>query len=241
LKYILSLTSHGPRLGSLHEVISKIPNWEVLPEKIILNLAQKDFLLLDKDFQKNCPVDLEIQIVEDFGPATKLIPTLLVYQHLPIVTIDDDIHYSPSLITKVLVEHKIFPNCVISGRAHQITYNDDGDMIPYLEWHGETQVVNGPSKELFPTGVGMILYPQKTLHHDVFDTDTYKNLCFYNDDIWFYFHARRAGTLVRRVPHGMNLNYVANSQSVGRWLENAKRNDVYLKNLTNLYGNPLFM
>jgi len=94
------------------------------------------------------------------------------------VTIDDDLHYPPSLITMVLIKHMLFPNCVISSRAHKIFFSDDGDIIPYLEWHCETQTVNGPSKELFPTGVGMILYPPNSLHHDEFDVATYKNNCF---------------------------------------------------------------
>lgn len=241
LKYILSLTSYEPRLHSLYQVINEIPEWEILPEQIILNLTLKDFRLLKEDFKKKCPDNLWIQIVEDLGPAKKLIPTLLLNNDLPIVTIDDDLHYSPSLITKILLEHTRYPSCVVSGRAHKILYDDKGDILPYLQWHGETQAEIGPSKELFPTGVGMILYPQRSLHCDVFDTDTYKNSCFYGDDLWFFFQARRAGSLIRKVPDRIDLTYIANSQEVGLWHENGKRNDIYLQNLLSLYGNPLFM
>jgi hypothetical protein len=225
----------------MYQVIQEIPSWEIQPHKVILNLASEDYQLIEKDFEKSCSVSLEIQIVDDLGPAKKLIPTLLLQEHLPVVTIDDDLHYPPNLISKVLDENKLFPNCIISGRAHKILFDDEGDILPYSEWHGETSAENGPSKELFPTGVGMVLYPQNSLHQDVLDTDTYKDNCFYNDDFWFYFQGRRAGTLVRRVPFAIELNYVTDSQVVALYHENRKRNEIYLNNLVKLYGNPLFM
>lgn len=225
----------------MYQVIQEVSNWDIQPHTVILNLALDDYLLLEKEFEDSCSLNLEIQIVENLGPAKKLIPTLLLQKDLPIVTIDDDLHYPPNFISKVLDEYKLFPNCIIAGRAHKILFDDEGDILPYSEWHGETSAENGPSKELFPTGVGMVLYPQKSLHIDVLDTDTYKENCFYNDDFWFYFQGRRAGTLVRRVPFAIELKYIPDSQEVGLYHENRKRNEVYLKNLVNLYGNPLFI
>jgi hypothetical protein len=52
---------------------------------------------------------------------------------------------------------------------------------------------------------------------------------------------RWAGTLVRRVSHNNSLNYIAGTQDVRLWQENSKRNDVYITNLVDLYGNPLFI
>jgi len=241
MKYILSITSYKPRFESLYQVLSEVPQWDVLPEKIILNLTPEDFDSLQFEPHKKFSKKFEINITTDMGPAKKLIPTLRVYQNAAIVTIDDDIHYSPNTITKVLVEHLLFPRCLISGRAHKILYDDEGNMLPYMDWHGETTTVNGPTYDLFPTGAGMVLYPPNSLHSDVFDLKTYSENCFFGDDFWFFFHARRMGTLIRRVPLSEPLNYVEGSQQIGLWHENRMRNDVYLQNLLSLYGNPLFM
>jgi hypothetical protein len=56
----------------MYQVIQEIPGWEIQPHKVILNLASEDYQLIEKDFEKSCSVSLEIQIVDDLGPAKKI-------------------------------------------------------------------------------------------------------------------------------------------------------------------------
>jgi hypothetical protein len=243
LEFELSVTSYYKRFDALFVVLSEVTNWDVLPQKINLNLSQADFELLPKKFfDSNFSFLCSINIVEDCGPATKLIPSLKNQTTLPIVTIDDDVHYQASQITKLLTEHITFPSCIIAGRAHRILLSKEGTPLPYLEWDWEIKEQLGPGTTLFPTGVGMVLYPPNVLHNDVFDLMTFPKEFLWNDDIWFYFQARRKGTLVRAVPNGQPLIYVEGSQDVGLWLNgNQIKNDVMFTKLWEIYGNPLLI
>jgi hypothetical protein len=243
IAFEVSLTSHTKRFQSLYVVLSEILNWNILPELINLNLTQEDFKLLpSKIMNSEFSHLLRINVVEDWGPAKKLIPSLMKQRHLPIVTIDDDIHYKPDQITRLLVEHMVFPSCIIAGRAHRILLDQKNNPIPYLQWDLETKERRGPSKDLFPTGAGMVLYPLDVLHRDVFNLKNFSRDTFWTDDIWFYFQARRKGTLIRRVPHGQALTYVDGTQEVGLWQNgNQIRNDLVFSELIKVFGNPVLM
>lgn len=243
IAFEVSLTSHPKRFHSLYVVLSEILNWDILPELINLNLTQADFELLpNKIMNSKFSHLLRINIMEDWGPAGKLIPSLMKQRDLHIVTIDDDIHYEPSQITRLLTEHMVFPTCIIAGRAHRVLLDQNNNPMPYLQWDLETKERSGPSKDLFPTGAGMVLYPPDVLHHDVFNLKNFFDVTRWTDDIWFYFQARRKGTLIRHVPKGQSLNYVAGSQEVGLWMNgNQVRNDVAFLALCEVYGNPVLM
>ena len=243
VEFEVSITSYSKRFESLFIVLSEILDWEILPKKVNLNLTQSDFEQLPRKFlESKFSYLCSVNIVEDWGPATKLIPSLMEQTTLPIVTIDDDVHYEANQITKLLIEHVVFPSCIIAGRAHRILLSKDNVPLPYLEWDLETKERIGPSKVLFPTGVGMVLYPPNVLHKDVFDLKQFDEDIFWNDDIWFFFQARRKRTLVRHVPKGQSLIYVEGSQEVGLWLNgNQVRNDLIFRKLLEIYGNPVLM
>ena len=243
IEFEVSITSYSKRFESLFIVLSEILDWDILPKRVNLNLTQSDYELLPRKFlESNFSYLCSINIVEDWGPATKLIPSLMNQTTLPIVTIDDDVHYEANQITKLLIEHIVFPSCIIAGRAHRILLSKDNTPLPYMEWDLETRERIGPSASLFPTGVGMVLYPPDVLHKDVFNLMRFPKDVFWNDDIWFFFQARRKGTLVRHVPNGQPLIYVEGSQDIGLWLNgNQVRNDTIFTKLCEIYGNPVLM
>ena len=109
-----------------------------------------------------------------------------------------------------------------------------------MDWEFEQIRENGPSAKLFPTGVGMILYPQGSLHNDVVNMDLLRAVgALHTDDIWHFFQARRNGTLVRQISERHQLNYIEGTQEVGLWLNgNQVRNDLVISDLLRLYGDP---
>jgi hypothetical protein len=239
--YVISLTSYPPRFNSLLLVLESILSWDVLPERIYLNIANEDIEKLPNGIL-NAEYShlLMIKEVVDIGPCTKLIPTLINEKILPIITIDDDVIYPRDLVAKILADHLIFPTSIIAGRTHFITQDQSSNVKSYMDWEFEQSRENGPSAKLFPTGVGMILYPQGSFHEDVSDLDLLSSTgAIYTDDIWHFFQARRNGTLVRQISERYNLNYVEGSQEVGLWINgNQVRNDVVFAELVGLYGNP---
>lgn len=239
--YVLSLTSHPPRFESLLLVLENIANWEYLPKKIYLNLSKEDIDKLPrKVFNSQYSELLKINEYTELGSAMKLIPTLSLEHEFPIVTIDDDILYDSGLVTKLLKEHLTFPNCIIAGRTHLITRDSNGDIKSYMEWDIDQSIENGPSKLLFPTGSGMVLYPQGCLDNAVADLNRLRATgSTHSDDIWHFFQARRKGTLVRQIPQRHSLNYIDGSQEVGLWQNgNFERNDLVIAKLVAIFGNP---
>ena len=239
--YVISLTSYPPRFNSLLLVLEKILSWDVLPERIILNIADEDIEKLPHSiFDAGYSHLLRIQNVVDLGPSKKLIPSLSHEKILPIVIIDDDIHYDPHLITKILVDHLVFPTCVIAGRTHFINHDQDNNLQSFTKWEHEQSREHGPSAKLLPTGGGMVLYPQGSLHEDVNDLDLLRSTgAMYTDDLWHFFQARRKGTLIRQIPERHQVNYIEGTQEVGLWLNgNQIRNDLVIAELLQLYGNP---
>ena len=236
------MTSYPPRYQALLEVLEHVMTWNQIPEKIYLNIAFDDLSALPPEiYQSSYSEILLISTTIDLGSCKKLTPTLELETSLPIVTIDDDVLFEPNRIDQLLAEHLLFPKAIIAGRTHFIKRNEHGEISPYMEWEFVQKHVDGPSKEIFPTGVGMILYPKNSLHKDVCNEGLALRYSKFNDDIWHYFQARRVGTQIRQVPERVTAKIIAGTQEVGLWRNgNQTRNDEIIKGFLELYGDPLF-
>ena len=111
---IVSLTSIPSRLPHIHETLKSLLYQHRLPKKIFLNLPKYST-------RENCqycvPDDLfnlatvEIVRCEDYGPATKFIPTLnRVNDDQLVIVVDDDRIYSPYLIADLEKAASISPD-----------------------------------------------------------------------------------------------------------------------------------
>lgn len=241
-KYVLSMTSHPPRFQSLLEVLDHVMIWNSIPERIYLNIVTDDIKKLPRDIYKSSYSKLlVVNPTIDLGPCGKLVPALELERHLPIVTIDDDTIFEPDRIDEMLNEHQLFPKAIIGGRTHMITRDENGKINSYRQWNKIQKDIDGPSKELFPTGVGMVLYPQQSLHLDAQRLDVLLMYSKYNDDFWHFFQARRAGTQIRQTPQRITSTVIEGTQEVGLWSNgNKSRNEEILNALLDLYGDPLF-
>ena len=236
------MTSYPARFQSLLTALENVMKWTRLPKRIYLNVSTFDVDKLPSEIKSAKYRELlMVNPTLDLGPCTKLIPMLELEGDFPIVTIDDDALFKPNRIEQLLSEHALYPESIIAGRTHPITRNSSKQINPYLQWDLEQNQIEGPSKELFPTGVGMVLYPQNSMHEDVKNKDLIQKYSRHNDDLWHYFQARRVGTQIRQVPERAALNLIEGTQDVGLWNSgNQTRNDVIVKSLVNLYGDPLY-
>ena len=77
------------------------------------------------------------------------------------------------------------------------------------------------------------------LSEKALDENRYQDLAFHTDDLWWYFHARAKGTLIRRIPGERKLEFIENTQEEGLWnTGNKERNDINLRKLISYYGDP---
>ena len=238
-EFIISLTSIPNRFKTLALVVESLARQEIPAYEIHLNLAHQDFNDLPSSIRATLEQSgVKVFSVDDWGPAKKLIPTLQ-RSDLPVICVDDDLIYEPTLTLHLMIQAQLFPGNVIASRTHKITKNRDGQIAAYSEWRKQYSKTNGPSPDLFATSGAGTLFKRVFFHKDIFDFALYKELAFYCDDLWWYFQTIRNGVEVRRVPGAWPLNFIPGTQEQGLWRTgNKERNEVILQNLLKKYGNP---
>lgn len=236
-RFILSLTSHPARFAALEQTLLNLKHQVLQPTKVVLAIAENDLDALPPTIQAmKSAGQIEIKSCHDLGPGKKLMP-LLKNQELPIIVIDDDLILPPDLTLQLMVQHHQFPNAIIASRTHRVTRDEEGRVQPFTQWQKQSDDHDGPAADLMATSGAGTLFPVNALHQDASDENTYRELAFHTDDLWWYVQARRQGTLVRRVPGLRPLEFIPDSQDVGLWnTGNKDRNDENLAKLIAKYG-----
>lgn len=237
---VVSLTTIPSRIDFVKTPIECIFNQKMKADRIILWLDKNKFdeIFIDNKFKNLISRGLEIKYVEDVGVHTKYFYALKNHKDSIIVTIDDDIYYSRMLIHKLYMKYKKYPQSIIAMRAHEITFDSNGDISPYNSWLWNSYRIKKPSHRLIQTGVGGVLYPPHCLHLDSENSDLFRELSPKNDDIWLKIMALMVGTKVIKANRFYsNPVEIRNSQEVSLNSVNVKKNqnDIQLHNLIEYY------
>lgn len=238
---IVSLTSYPPRYPTLAPTLKCLLSQSVRPDVTVLWLAEADAASLPAEVRALTAHGLTIATTSDLRSYKKIIPTLARFPDAYIVTADDDVYYWRNWLEGLIEGADSAPNEVRCHRAHHIRLGEARRPAPYIKWIFD--VPSGPASTLnFATGVGGVLYPPRSLHPDVADTQTCMRLCPHNDDLWLYWMARRAGSRVRKVgPHRRFVPWVG-SQRVALQHDNLDAeagNDAQIARLIAHYGWPI--
>jgi hypothetical protein len=181
---IISLTTSPKRIAQIKPTLDRIMEQTVLPNAIVLNLPYvfkrngDKFDTLPEFITSNTLI--KINWCEDIGPATKILPTRKLYSdpETIIISIDDDILYTKTMIETFLKHSAIFPDVVISSSSlYIITEPPPGvnnNDIPPNTYFSE-----------FLEGFSGVLYKKRTL--DLINiSDEYilqlPKYCFQSDD-----------------------------------------------------------
>ena len=240
-KFEVSVTSHPARFNALALSLKALKSQILQPQSINVFIAETNIAVLPdsiKELEKSGFI--KISPCEDLGSGKKLIPALKVQSNLPIITIDDDLYFENDLFLHLMINHYLYPDAIIAARVHQLAVNDSKDVLPFSAWHKHYDLSEGPSNDLMPTSGAGTLFPPKAMHEDASNAALYTELSHNTDDLWWYFQARRKGTLVRRLSGLDLLNFIDSTQDVGLWKNgNQDRNEVNLQALLAQYGNPI--
>lgn len=198
---IVSLTSHPPRFVTLAKTLKCLLDQTVAADRTILWLGYGDQKMLPQEVLDLKRHGLEILECPQLGSFKKIIPTLKLYPNSFIITADDDLYYDTEFIHSFLVNYDPLKNDIIGRRAHLARIQDDGALSPYRSWdlHTSAHTDKDLKNILFLTSGSGVLYPPKSLHPMVLDETKFMRLCPYADDLWLFWMARRAETLMRRV------------------------------------------
>ena len=207
---IVSLTSFPQRIAEVKYTVYSLLDQTVLPEKIILWLAESQFPNKEQELPDDLlffkKFGLVISWCEDLKSYKKLIPALKKFPDYYIVTADDDIYYKRKWLEKLWFEHLKYPDKLVCHFAHKIFFKN-GNILPYAQWKKCIRNKKADFKTFGCSGGGVVFH-KKYLFKDIDRKDLFLNLAPYADDIWFYFMVILNDTkiLVVRRPH--KLKYI---------------------------------
>ena len=218
---IVSLTTFGERVATVHITLESISMGSLLPSRLILWIDNREiFDNRPAELRRLEARGLEVLLTENYGPHTKYFPFLLSERDfsLPMVTADDDVIYSNWWLKGLMasfLQNDVVLNCY---RAHRIRLNGL-KLAPYSEWNGcQTSV---PSVLNFATGVSGCVYPPALLEQLKLAGDGFRSLCPKADDVWLNVIALRCGFAVRQI-RSLPLRFplIEGTQAAGLWNSN---------------------
>jgi hypothetical protein len=237
---VVSLTSYGPRLASLHLTLKCLLRQTVKPDAVVLWLAEPDLDVAPDSLREMQTQGVRLMPTEDLKSFKKIIPALKAWPEAFVVTADDDVYYRSTWLEELIGGWSGDPREIVSRRARRIALGPDGAPEPYARWrwcHEQGLV----STTLLPVGMGGVLFPPGSLARpDVFDQASFMQLCPTADDMWLYWMARKAGSVVRKVGRQRTYFFWPRTQDVG--LANINRragaNDVQIRSMVDRFGFP---
>lgn len=234
--YVVSLTTYPARVGNVWRVIEMAANQRGIKEKyaICLYLIKSEFEGIDlpakiKELQAR---GLTVKFNEEnLKCHNKYFYAFKDYPEKTVITIDDDLQYNHHTISGLIKKNKEYPKCIIYNRGNRILNNEPYNNWPFVE------NLTCPQHDVFPTGVGGVLYPPHCCNRFVTDMEVIKKTCLRADDLWLNFMSRLNHTKV--VQTGLKSTYMVlpdTSQQTALWLVNNDviqvGNDVQINEIT---------
>jgi hypothetical protein len=236
-RLIVSLTSYPPRFRTLGLTLRSLLSQDIRPDATVLWIANTDIDLLPRHVMMLQKYGLSIRPCKDTRSYKKIIPALAAYPDAIIVTADDDVDY-PKDWLRTLVHAYRSPREVLCQQAVLMIPNGSG-YIPYRMWPlVREDGATGP--DIFPIGVGGVLYPPGSLSVHATDVSKFMQLCPTGDDIWLHWMGRQTGSIARFIkPNGPFRNWPT-SQTMALWRKNdfGGGNDRQIAAMVEAYGRP---
>lgn len=239
-KLILSMTSYGPRLKTVHITVGTLLRQTLKPDKIVVCIAEADYKNITPQMKKLEKTGMiEILKAEDLkSPHMKYFYTMQKYPDDIIITVDDDIVYRSDLIEKLYEAYKQFPDCVCACRVHRMRLDEEGALLPYRQWKmRSSEFILTPRNDYFATGVGGVLYPPHIMHEDLFRLDIIRETCLKADDVWLKVMELLNGVKVVLADRNQALEYIDDTQQAGLFNNNVgeNQNDIQIENVLSHY------
>lgn len=234
-KIVVSLTSFGRRLDTVHIVIKSIMNQILKADAIVLYIAKEDSLKRIQQEEELIRAGLRIvRNVRDLKPHKKYFYAMREFTQCLIVTIDDDAIYDDRLLRDLYEKHIEYPEAVICRRGHRMT-KKDGRVACYDMWEGCVQSVV-PEKGICATGVGGILYPCGAYREKFLDEKGIRETALFGDDLWLNVVELMEGIAVYAIGE-IPAKVIEGTQEEALYMKNAenKRNDEYLNSLQSYF------
>lgn len=134
-----------------------------------------------------------------------------------------------------------FKEDIICYRMNEIKFDENGELLPYVEWVGYTTKTTRPLVNAVPVGASGILYPINIIDIELIcNMDKALCLCAGADDIWYRFVCSKSKLLVKRV-YPENVHFPPNPthflvEGLARVNLLGGGNDRAIRNIAREYG-----
>jgi len=235
-KVIVSLTSYPKRIGTVHKAVETLLKQTILPDKIILWLADSEF----PEKEKELPSELlslqsnifEIRWTKDIKSYKKLIPALEFFSDEIIITFDDDIFYENNRVELLLRAYRLKPDCIHTHRVTLIEYKSPEDIT--ITPASQKFYLLPSYLHKLGSGAGC-LFPPNCFYKDITREDLFMKLAPTNDDIWFWMMGILNGYKVNLVENHIDyLDYIPGTQDEALWKINNKGENFFFKHFKNI-------
>lgn len=209
----------------------------MLPELVVINLPIDCATDFSVDQMERLGFDVELNWVDDIGPATKLIPTLEQHPNRIVVTVDDDVCYRANLFEELYNAHLSFPHRVVAAMAREVPPGPKPWQIPYILWPRIYQKGFSLHYRALPLGAEGILYPPGSISKGVHDIAGLLRKSATCDDVWFWSHSNASHLGAVLLPSRPASPRRVGSNESGLWRTNKWRlNNRAVKNLVDRSG-----
>eukprot|EP00755_Sulcionema_specki_P007195 Sspe_Gene.37565::Locus_18130_Transcript_1_1_Confidence_1.000_Length_1867::g.37565::m.37565 len=186
-RVVISMTTTPLRLPHILPTLNSLLAQDKVPDAIYLNIPWRS-----KRFNREYVVPAAVKAyaavtivrTEDFGPITKLLPTLQREQdpNTLIVTVDDEYWYPPQMLSTLVEQYKVAPFAA---------YAFAGQMVQ----GGELRSGEVPSYRVHPTGVDVLEGFLGALYRrgDLQGIRQPPPDCWTADDVWISAHLKAKG------------------------------------------------
>lgn len=240
-----SLTTFPARVKEVRYAILSILLQTMRPNRVILWLAREQFPeeKIPENLTDLCQYGLEVHFCDDLRSHKKYYYALQEQKADEVViTFDDDIIYHPHTIERLMQKHKEHPECIVCSQVHVMTFNDQGEIMPYNQWSNYSSSMPNPNKDFMPlTGSGC-LYPYNIMPKTTFQKDKLMKCAFTADDLWIGFMARISKVPICITDKPANIFSVVTSsqtQHLGQINCLGNGNDCTIQSLISTFGLPI--
>lgn len=188
-KIVISLTSYPARIPTIHKVIESLFDQEEKADEIVLWLSRQEFpgeneVLPDALRQLIGKNGFRIEWVNGNLKSHKKYFYALQNNENVVITIDDDMYYSKSMIHTLMESYRKHPNAISARNVHMI-FKEKDHVLPYLTWESEVEEYIGMERmDLCAIGVNGILYPPNCANMNWFDESAISEYAENQDDLW---------------------------------------------------------
>lgn len=193
-KIVVSVTSYPKRIRTVSKMLESLFRQTMKPDKIVLWLSIEEFSEKEKDLPENL-----LNIIGTYGfticwirenirSHKKYFYALQEYVDDIVITVDDDIYYSPTMIEELVNSYDKFPNAVSARNVHKILKHE-GKVAAYEIWENNyKECEDRECQDFCAIGWGGVLYPPRIASARWFCKLDIENYSPNQDDLWLKFN-----------------------------------------------------